>query len=416
MVSVLEISIAWKYIKSKRREKFISASAVFSLLGIILGVATLIIVTSVMNGFRHEFSSRVVGFNGHFALYSNGEIFDKDCVVKKIENIKHVKMAIPIIERQALVSNGAQICGSIVLGLSNDSLKKYDLIAKNVVSGSLVHFDEHIEHPGVILGDSLKRKFKSECGDKIVILTPEFDQTGIGLFPKKKTFRMNASFSSGMHEYDSSVSIIPIEIAKILFKINSPATAILVFVDDPMNLEDVRVELNKEFSNLFSITDWMHVNSAFMNAIEIEKNVMFLILLLITLVASFNIISCMIMLVKDKEREIAILKTIGLQSRSIKRIFFIIGTSIGFVGTGIGAIAGLAFSLNIEKIRAWLEHLCAVNLFPGEVYFLTKLPSVVDYKDVVLIVSLALIISCIATIYPAKKASKLKPAEILRYA
>ena len=415
-MKLVELKIAWRYIKSKRREKFISASAIFSLLGVILGVATLIIVTSVMNGFRYEFASRVIGFNGHFALYSNGSNFDAIDVVKKIESISHVKTVIPVIERQALISNNSQIYGSIVLGISRENLKKYDLILKNICYGTIANFDECVEAPGIILGSALRNKFRCCGGDKLIILAPEFEHTGVGAVPRKKTFHMASSFSSGMHEYDSSVSIIPIEIAKILFKVNTPCTTILVFVNDPMKLDEVRLELDENFSSLFHITDWMHANSAFMNAIEIERNVMFLILLMITLVASFNIISCMIMLVKDKEREIAILKTIGVQSSAIKRIFFVIGTSIGLVGTVIGAISGLAFSLNIEKIRVWLEHLLSMNLFPGEVYFLTRLPSVVDYKDVVLIVSLALIISCLATIYPARKAAKLKPAEILRYA
>lgn len=411
-MNAVEFLIAWRYIKSKRREKFISATAVFSLLGVIIGVATLIIVTSVMNGFKEEFTSKVIGFNGHLSLNSIGQDFEPENIVKKIEKIDGVKAAVPVIERQALVSNNSQVMGTLVIGISQKDLPKYSLISKNIKLGNIAGFRED---NSIIVGNSLAEKFRSKFNDELVILTPRFDESAFGSIPRKKTFSLVATFSSGLGEYDSRVTIIPISMAKTLFKIPVPATTILVFAENPMKLDSIREQLETIARNLFSISDWQHSNSAFMQAINVERNVIFLILTLITLVASFNVISCMIMLVRDKEREIAVLKTMGVSKNAITRIFFMIGSSIGLLGTVIGASCGLAFSLNIEQIRKFLERLLEMNLFPEEVYFLTQLPSIVDSRDVIVIICFALLTSCLATLYPARKASKIKPAEILRY-
>lgn len=412
-MKAVEFLVAWRYIKSKRKEKFISATAIFSLLGVIIGVATLIIVTSVMNGFKEEFTSKVVGFNGHLSLNSTGQNFESENLVKKIEKIDGVKSAVPVIERQALVSSNSQIVGTLVIGISQKDLPKYNLISKNIKLGNIADFKEE---NSIIVGNSLAGKFRSQFNDKLVILTPRFDESAFGSIPRKKTFSLAATFSSGLGEYDSRVTIIPISMAKTLFKIPVPATTILVFAENPMKLDSIRENLEPIAKGLFAISDWQHSNSAFMQAINVERNVIFLILTLITLVASFNVISCMIMLVRDKEREIAVLKTMGVSKNAITRIFFMIGSSIGLLGTVIGASCGLAFSLNIEQIRKFLERLLEMNLFPEEVYFLTQLPSIVDTRDIIIIISFALLTSCLATLYPARKASKIKPAEILRYA
>ncbi|MDR2267840.1 MAG: lipoprotein-releasing ABC transporter permease subunit [Holosporaceae bacterium] len=408
-----ELRIAWRYMRSDRKDGVISAIAAFSLVGIALGVATLIIVTSVMNGFRKEFTERVIGFNGHIAMYPLEEEIDYKNQLKDIASVSGIKQAIPIIERHALISNGKTVVGSLCNGISPEDLLKKDIISKNIVDGDIENFSEE---NWVIVGESLARRSRLQIGSDIVMLVPEFDETGFGFVPRKKTFRLAAVFRSGMHEYDKSISFISLEIAQKLFKMHKSIGTISVFLDDPLAISKIKDELVKKFPKIFHITDWQNSNSSFMKAVEIERNVMFLILTLIILVASFNIISCMMMLVKNKEKDIAILKTIGISSGAISRIFFLAGTFIGVAGTTFGTILGLLFSLNIQKIQAALESLLSVHVFSPEVYFLTHLPSLLRPVDVIITVAVSLLLSCLSTIYPARRASRLNPVEILRYA
>jgi lipoprotein-releasing system permease protein len=262
----------------------------------------------------------------------------------------------------------------------------------------------------------LARKSNLTVGDEVVLITPETDETGVGFMPRKKTFRLRAVFNSGMHEYDNSVSYISLDLAQKLFKMPDSVTGISISVDNPLQISSMKKELFHRFRGSFKITDWQSSNSSFMKAVEVERNVMFLILTLITLVASFNIISCLIMLVKDKERDIAILRTIGLTGAAVTRVFFMIGTSVGVFGTLAGSLIGTIFSLNIGKIQKALDALLGTNVFSPEVYFLTRLPSLLDPVDVIVTAAVSLSLSCLATLYPARKAGKLNPAEILRYA
>ena len=398
--------------KSKRREKFISAIGVFSLIGIALGVATLIIVTSVMNGFRKEFTERIIGFNGHISMSLLRETPDYERIAKQVHSFPYVVQAVPTIERQALISNTRTVRGSLCHGISKEDLIQKKLIANNIIRGDL---DDFSEEDSIILGDSLALRANLTIGSDVIVIVPEMDETGFGFVPRKKTFKLAATFKSGMYEYDTSVSFIPLKMAQRLFKINNSVTAISIFLSDPMKVSDVLNKIEEKYGSNFYITDWQKNNSSFMKAVEIERNVMFLILTLITLVASFNIISCMIMLVKDKEKDIAILRTIGLARESVMRIFFILGASIGITGTLIGTIFGLLFSLNIQKIQAAVEAIAGTQVFSPEVYFLTHLPSLLRPMDVAITVIVALILSCISTLYPARKASRLNPVNILRY-
>jgi lipoprotein-releasing system permease protein len=408
-----ELLIAWRYLKSKRKEKAISAIAGFSIVGIILGVATLIIVTSVMNGFRKEFTERIVGFNGHIVLHPLDPSINYRETVEKISVIKGVSQVVPVVERQALISSNRTIKGALVYGISHGDLLRKDLIAKNVVEGNLESFKQE---ESIVLGESLARRSNLRLGDEVVVISPEMDDTGFGVVPRKKTFRLVATFNSGMHEYDNAVSYVSLDMSQKLFKMSDSVTGISISVHDPMKLSTIKKEIADKFSSSYRITDWQSNNSSFMKAVEIERNVMFLILTLITLVASFNIISCMIMLVKDKEKDIAILRTIGLTRAAITRIFFMVGMSIGVFGTFVGALAGVVFSLNIQKIQAFLDAILNTKVFSPEVYFLTHLPSLLAPTDVTTTMSISLLLSCLATIYPARKASRLNPTEILRYA
>lgn len=407
-----ELLIAWRYIKSRRREKFISAIAIFSLCGIALGVATLIIVTSVMNGFRKEFTDRVIGFNGHISLHTINRNTDYTAATKYILQIPGVIQASPIIEHHALISNMKSVRGTICQGISFNDLLKKNLIADNIVRGNISDF---AQENAIIIGESLAMRSNLHIGDNVILIVPEIDETGFGFVPRKKTFKLVATFKSGMHEYDMSISFISLSMAQKLFKLQNSVTSISVFVKDPAKIITTKNNINEKFYTDFQITDWQSNNSSFMKAVEIERNVMYLILTLITLVASFNIISCMIMLVKDKEKDIAILRTIGLTQASIMRIFFIVGTSIGITGTLIGSICGLLFSINIKKIQTLLESLLNTQLFSPEVYFLSHLPSLLRPIDVIITIIVSLLLSCLSTLYPAKKAGKLNPTEILRY-
>jgi lipoprotein-releasing system permease protein len=408
-----ELLIAWRYIKSKRKEKVVSAIATFSLAGIALGVATLIIVTSVMNGFRKEFAERVIGFNGHLALHPTNKDVDYRNAAQDLLSIAGIRQAIPIIDRQAIVSNNRTVKGSLIQGISINDIGAKKLISDNIVAGDLKNFNAD---NAIVLGDTLARHVHVSVGDSVIVIVPEMDETGFGAVPRKKTFQLVATFNSGMHEYDNSVSYIPLEISQKLFKTPNSVSTISIFVDDPLKISAIKDEVLGRFSHNFRITDWQTSNSSFMKAIEVERNVMFLILTLIILVASFNIISCMIMLVKDKEKEIAILRTIGMSRNSILRIFFMAGASIGLIGTLSGIILGLLFSMNIQKIQSALDVLLNTQIFSPEVYFLTHLPSILRPIDVIVTGIVSLLLSCLATLYPAQRASKLNPTEILRYA
>lgn len=408
----LEFLISWRYFKSKRREKFISTIGVFSLIGVILGVSTLVIVTSVMNGFREEFTSRLIGFNGHITVIPAVDKINDDQLVDKLKSIEGVEYVFPEVDQHALVSNKSHLRATAVYGVNYKDLLDKAIISRNIVCGDLRNFKNHDE---IVLGETLAKKIGISVGDSVVLITPKSDSTGFGFVPRKKTFKVVACFNCGMHEYDSSVSFINIKMAKNLFKLHEDFNSVSLFVKDPRKISFIRKNIRDMNINC-SVCDWQTSNSSFMKAVEIEKNVMFLILTMITLVASFCVIACMIMLVKDKEKDIAILRTIGLERCAVMRIFLIIGSSIGVIGTVLGCVIGIIFSINIESIRQFLQKILCMNLFSEEIYYLTQLPSVIDYDEIFFTAIVSILISCIATIYPARRASNLNPVEVLRYA
>ena len=424
MFSRLEFLIAIRYLKSKRKEGFISIIAIFSFIGIMIGVATLIIVMSVMNGFRYELIERILGINSHLTVYSKEhKIANYQEIVDKIKKIDGVTYANPIVEAQAMISSKNKNSGGLIRGISVDDLKNKKLITENITAGDLNKINQK---NSVIIGSILAQNLGLKINDPIKIISAETNETIIGSIPRIKTYMVAGIFDSGMYEYDSTTIFMNFEMAQIHFRYANSASAIEIFTKNSHdfsnnfedNFENVKLEIYKSFidNDGLYFNDWQQANSSFIEALKVESTVMFFILTLIILVAVFNIISSMIMLVNDKNKNIALLRTLGMSKNAILRIFLICGSMIGFLGTIFGLIIGIIFSANINNIKLFLESATDTTLFNPAIYFLSTLPSRILIGDVILITSMSFTLSFLATLYPAYKASKSKPAEILRYA
>jgi lipoprotein-releasing system permease protein len=413
MFSAFEWMIALRYLRARRQEGFISVIAWFSLLGIMLGVATLIIVMSVMNGFRQELLTRILGVNGHLSVYSNTQkLTNYDALALRVGKIEGVIRVTPMIEGQVMASANNQAKGAVVRGLRQVDIQARAILADNILQGSLGNF--HGKN-AVILGSRMARNLGLSIDDKITLISPKGTVTAFGTVPRMKAYKVVAIFNVGMHEYDSSFIFMPLPAAQIYFKLPQAVSYLDVVIKNPNRAPAMGRDVWHAIGNKGRVFDWQRTNSSFFNAIQVERNVMFLILTLIIVVAAFNIISSLIMLVKDKGRDIAILRTMGATRGMIMRVFLISGASVGVFGTMAGLGLGLAFSKNIETIRRWLEGLTGTDLFAAEIYFLSKLPAVVDTTEVVTVVLMGLGLSFLATIYPSWRAARLDPVEALRY-
>ena len=407
-----ERTVAFRYLRARRKEGFISVIAGFSLLGIALGVATLIIVMSVMNGFRAELLDRILGVNGHITVYANGgEITGYDDLATRLSSIDRVTRAHPQVQGQVMVTNRGEASGAVVRGMAREDLLERDLLADNVTAGRAQDFGDE----GALVGRRLATKLGLSVGDQITLVSPRGNTTVMGTVPRVKSFEIAGLFEVGMYEYDSSFVYLPLDQAQQFFRTGEGVNAIEMFVQDPGDVDRVRATIGEMLGTGYRTVDWQRANASFFNAIQVERNVMFLILTLIIVVAAFNIISGQIMLVKDKGPDIAILRTMGATRGMIMRIFLISGAAIGVVGTAAGFALGLAFAQNIETIRGWLENLTGTELFAAEIYFLSNLPSKVDPTEVATVVAMSLALSLLATLYPSWRAARLDPVEALRY-
>ena len=402
-----------RYLRSRRQEGFISVIAWFSLLGIALGVATLIIVMAVMNGFRTELLSRILGLNGHATVHGReAPMTNYDELAVRIGEIPGVLSVTPQLEGQVMAMIDGSATGALVRGMRAPDLLARGTIPRNIMSGSLEKF---AGSPSIVVGSRLARRLRVGVGDKMTLISPSSTPTAFGSIPRMRSFEIVALFEVGMFEYDNSIVFMPLDQAQLFFKSGDAVNAIEVMVNHPDIVDTFRPPLNQVIGDGRYVLDWKQRNSSLFNALQVERNVMFLILTLIILVAAFNIISSMIMMVNDKRASIAIMRTMGASQGTITRIFFMAGAGVGVIGTIVGTLLGVVFCLNIETIRGWLESLTGTELFAAEIYFLSKLPAEINVVEVVLVVAMALFLSFAASIYPAWRAARIDPVETLRY-
>jgi lipoprotein-releasing system permease protein len=408
-----EWMLSLRYLRARRREGFISVIAGFSFLGIMLGVATLIIVMAVMNGFRTELLDKILGLNGHLLIQPiDSPLTDWEAVAERIAEVPGVRLAAPVVEGQALASSPFGASGVLVRGIRGADLERLGSIARNIRQGTLEGFDDG---EGVAIGRRLAEQLSLQAGDNMTLVSPRGAVTPMGTTPRIKPYRIAAVFEIGMSEYDAAFVYMPLPEAQAYFNRSGDVTAIEVYVGNPDRIDRYRNAISEAAQRAIYMIDWRQRNATFFSALQVERNVMFLILTLIVLVAALNIVSGLIMLVKDKGADIAILRTMGATQGAIMRIFLITGAAIGVVGTVIGFIVGTLICTNVESIRQFLSWLTNTDLFPPELYFLSRLPAEMDVGETTAVVVMALALSFLATLYPSWRAARLDPVEALRY-
>ena len=409
MISTLEKEITFRYLKTRKKDGFLNIISIFSFIGISLGVAVLIIVMSVMNGFRTELINKIVGFNAHVTVkpYENSMISEK----MKDNRLKLIsKELIFSNSGEAIVINKDYTKGLVLRGYNSKDFPKLDVVKKGNLKGK----QNSLFKNNISIGKKLSFNLNLDVGDKISIMSPLGIETIIGSFPKQETFIISSIFDSGLADFDTNIAFINLNTLENFFGFESESRNLEIYLNDPSNIEDIKIQIQKIFSNEFVYT-WSDMNNSLFSALKVERNVMFIILSLIIIVAAFNIISGLTILVKNKTRDIAILKSIGVLNKSITKIFFLVGVIIGTTATFFGIFLGVMFSLYVENLREFLSNTFSISLFPEEIYFLSTLPSEINSTSIFIISLCSIFITIIVSIFPAIKASKLDPVKGLKY-
>tara|TARA_B100000686_G_scaffold147934_1_gene155315 strand:- start:2060 stop:3295 length:1236 start_codon:yes stop_codon:yes gene_type:complete len=410
LISKIERTIAFRYLKPKKKEGFLKVISIFSFAGIALGVSVLIIVMSVMNGFRTELINKILGFNPHIIVKPYEKAINKEDI-KKINFLENDLLRTAFtFSGQGIIINKASTNGILIRSYLNDEISKINLIGNGIIDGSLSSFKKNT----ISIGKELAISLNLTNGDEVTLMSTSNLETPFGNLPLQEKFKISSIFSTGLLEFDQSVIFIPFENAKSLFEIEDEDINLEIFLKKPDEVEPAKKEIQKIFNDYY-VYSWADLNKSFFGALKVERNVMFIILTLIIIVAAFNIISGLTILVKNKTKEIAILRTLGVSKNSITKVFFVIGFTIGFLATSTGIIIGVLFSYYIEEIRMIITSLFNVRLFPEEIYFLSQMPSEINAGYIFIISFFSLLITFFATIFPALSAAKLDPIKALKY-
>ena len=415
MFGPFERAVAGRYLRARRGERFVSIIAIFSLVGIALGVATLIIVMAVMNGFQADLMGRILGLNGDLTIYGAGRTISQyEDVAQEVRSVPDVLSATPIIEGQVLLSAGGYSAGGMVHGVTAQGLRDLKAVSASLVAGSLDRFGQ--DDDSIVVGVTMAERAGLYIGSRLTLVSPEGAATAFGTVPRVRSYRVSAIFDAGVNDYNSSVVFLPLHAAQIYFQMPGKVTQIQVATKDAQHVRAITLAITKTVDDPgLRVLDWTTANNALFGAVQVEQNVMFLILTLIIVVAAFNVISSLIMMVKDKTADIAVLRTIGASRGAIMRIFLMCGASVGVTGTVVGTALGIVFCMNIERIRQLLQSLTGTNLFNPEVYYLEHLPAKLEWGQVGEVIGMALLLSLLATLYPAWRAARTDPVEALRH-
>jgi lipoprotein-releasing system permease protein len=416
MFGAFERAVAGRYLRARKGERFVSIIAIFSLIGIALGVATLIVVTSVMSGFQTELVSRFLGVNGDItiAAFAGQKIDNYAELTQRIRALPRVQSALPFVDGQVLLSTASNAStGGLVRGISQPDLKSLHRISDHILAGSL---DNFTGDNALAIGVGFAEAYRVNIGDLVTLISPEGAATAFGTIPRVRAYKVVAIFDAGLHDYNSSVVFLPLAAAQIYFQKPGAVTQIEIRMDDPEQVDQLAPQLAPLVSGLpVQVRDWRHANDVIVQVLQVQKDTMFIVLGMIVLVAAFNVVSSLIMLVKDKRADIAVLRTIGASSGAVQRIFIMCGAFVGIAGTTVGAILGIVICRNIVEIQRIIENITGGQVFDASVFMLSTLPNTIDWPDVFRVVVLGLTLSVLATLYPSWRAARTDPVEALRH-